>query len=112
MKATILGAFALISLLACATVNLPAAVDDANKAVTIILTSTDAAYNAKLITKKQGEAVSIVARQIEPLLDSAAAAAAAGDTAGANKTMTLINALIAGLNAYVPPVPPTATGAK
>jgi hypothetical protein len=44
-----------------------------------------------------------IAHQINPLLDSAAAAAASGDAAGATKTMTLINSLLAGLQAYVPP---------
>jgi hypothetical protein len=78
-------------------------VDNANKAITLVLTTTDQAYQAKLITKPQAQSVSTIAHQINPLLDSAAAAAASGDAAGATKTMTLINSLLAGLQAYVPP---------
>jgi hypothetical protein len=71
--------------------------------VTVVLTATDQALNANLITNEQAKSVSTITHQISPLLDSAKAANAVSDTAGATKTMNLVNALLAGLQAYVPP---------
>jgi len=108
-------AIAVAALASCTllqTQTMQSQIDTANKAVTLVLTTTDSALQAKLITKAQAQSVSTIAKQIEPLLDSAAAAAAASDSAGATKTMTLVNSLLAGLKAYVPPASPTTTGAK
>lgn len=85
----------------------------ADQAVTTIVTGTDAAYNAKLITKAQAQSVSTIAHQVNPLLDAARAALAMNDTASASKTMALVAALLAGLQAYVPAAPlPVAATAK
>lgn len=97
----------LLILCSCTTQSLDQKILAADRTVTIVLTSTDAALNANLITNSQAQSVSTITHQISPLLDSAKAASAASDTAGANKTMTLVNALLAGLQAYVPPTPKT-----
>lgn len=106
----LLTALALLStgIVGCATTTLDQKILAADQAVTVVETSADAALRAKLITPAQAQSVSTIAHQINPLLDSAKAASAASDTAGATKTLTLINSLLAGLNAYVPPT----TGAK
>jgi hypothetical protein len=75
----------------------------ADQAVTIILTATDNALLAKIITPAQAQSVSTIAHQVDPLLDAAKAANAAGNASSASSTLTLVNALIAGLQAYVPP---------
>lgn len=80
----------------------------ADQAVTSIVSSTDAALNAHLIDKKDAQSVSTIAHQVIPLLDSARVAVASSDTAGAARTMTLVNSLLAGLQAYVPKAPPVA----
>lgn len=99
---------AACALSSCATVPLATQIDTANNAVTIVLVDTDNAYKAGLITKAQAEAVNTITHQVNPLLDSAAAAVAANDPTSASKTLNLVNSLLAGLNAYVPPK----TGAK
>jgi hypothetical protein len=71
--------------------------------VTVVLTATDSALNANLITAAQAQSVSTITHQISPLLDSAKAANAAGDVTAATKTETLVDALLASLQAYVPP---------
>jgi hypothetical protein len=83
--------------------NLDAKILAADRAVTTVLTATDGALNAHLITAAQAQSVSTITHQISPLLDSAKAANAASDTAGATQTMNLVNALLAGLQAYIPP---------
>jgi hypothetical protein len=96
----------LISILllgACATQSLDQRILAADRTVTVVLTGTDSALNANLITAAQAKSVSTITHQISPLLDSARAANAAGDTAGATKTQTLVESLLAGLTAYVPP---------
>lgn len=75
----------------------------ANKTVTLVEASTDAALLNHLITPQQAQAVSAIAHQVNPLLDSARAAADVEDVAGANKTLALVNELLTGLQAYVPP---------
>lgn len=87
----------------CATQSLDQKILAADRTVTVVLTSTDAALNANLITAAQAQSVSTIAHQLNPLLDSAKAASDASDTAGATKTMNLVNALLAGMQAYVPP---------
>lgn len=93
----------LILLCSCATQSLDQKILAADRTVTAVLTGTDAALNANLITAAQAQSVSTITHQISPLLDSAKAANAAGDTAGATKTQKLVDALLAGLSAYVPP---------
>jgi len=88
------------------TANITQQIYVADQAVTSIVNSTDAALNAKLITKAQAQSVSTIAHQVAPLLDSARVAVEASDTAGATKTMQLVNSLLAGLQAYVPKAPP------
>lgn len=78
---------------------------EANAGVTAIISSTDAALNAKLITKAQAQSVSTIAHQVDPLLDAAKAANEAGNAASANSTLTLVTKLLAGLQAYVPATP-------
>lgn len=73
-----------------------------NQTVTAVETGTDAALQAKVITVAQARSVSAVLHQVNPLIDAAKAAESANDPASANKTLTLINALLAGLSAYVP----------
>jgi hypothetical protein len=77
----------------------------AYQTVDAVIVSADAAYNAKLITKAEGQAVANIAHQVVPILDAAKAANAANDTANANKAMNLVNTLLAGLKAYVPTQP-------
>lgn len=94
----------------CATLtasNIDAKILAADQTMAAVLTATDSALNANLITAAQAQSVSTIAHQVDPLLDSARAATAAADTAGATKTMTLVNALLAGLAAYVPPTTKT-----
>lgn len=74
----------------------------ADQAVTTIVTATDQALLAKIITPAQAQSVSTIAHQVDPLLDAAKAASAAGNASSASSTLTLVNALIAGLQAYVP----------
>lgn len=100
----ILPCLALALLTACATQPLDRQILNADKGVTAVLTATDSALNAHIISVKQAESVSAITHQVNPLLDSARAAVAANDTAAADKTMKLVNALLAGLAAYVPPV--------
>ena len=104
---------ALVVLASCATTStdLNHQIYVADQAVTSVVSSTDAALNAHLITKKDAQAVSTIAHQVVPLLDSARVAVAANDTAGAGKTLALVNSLLAGLQAYVPkaPAPPPTT---
>lgn len=93
-------------LVSCATQSPAQQILNADNSVTAIVTATDAALNAHLITPAQAQSVSTIAHQVNPLLDSARAAVTANDTAGASKTLNLVNALLAGLQAYVPPPPP------
>lgn len=97
----------LLLLSSCATQSIDQQILTADRAITIVVTSTDAALNAHLITAAQAQSVSTIAHQINPLLDSARAANQAADTAGANKTLILVNSLLAGLQAFVPPPPKT-----
>lgn len=96
----------LLSLSSCKGLNAPT-IDQqilaADQAVTTILTATDSALLAKLITPAQAKSVSTIAHQVDPLLDAAKAANAAGNAPSASSTLTLVNALLAGLQAYVPP---------
>ena len=102
--------FALILILAlvgCASIGLGKPSLDqqilaADQAVITIITATDSALLAKLITPAQAQSVSTIAHQVDPLLDAAKAASAAGNASSASSTLTLVNALIAGLQAYVP----------
>lgn len=94
---------ALLLLTACASQSFDAHLLTVNKGVTIVLQSTDSALNAHVISSKQAEAVSAVVHQVNPLLDSAKAANDANDKANADKTLRLIDTLLAGLKAYVPP---------
>lgn len=73
-----------------------------NQTVTAVETGTDQALNAHLITPAQAQAVSTIVHQVNPLIDAARAAETANDPASANKTLNLINTLLAGLQAYVP----------
>lgn len=99
--------FSLLSLLlllpACTTQSLDQRILAADRTVTVVLTATDSALNANLITAAQAQSVSTITHQISPLLDSAKAANAAGDASGATKTEALVDALLASLQAYVPP---------
>lgn len=77
--------------------------------MTLVEASTDTAFRNGLMTVNQAEAVSAIAHQVNPLLDAARAASQAADPAQANKTLALVNQLLAGLKAYVPPPPPPAS---
>lgn len=78
----------------------------ADQAVATILVSTDAALKAQLITAAQAQSVSTIAHQVDPLLDSAKAAVAAANLPSASSTMTLVNSLLAAMQAYVPATAP------
>jgi hypothetical protein len=93
----------LLLLTACATQSLDQKLLTANRSVTAIIAGTDGALNAHLISSAQAESVSVIVHQVNPLLDSAKAAADANDPANANRTLNLVNSLLAGLGAYVPP---------
>jgi hypothetical protein len=93
----------LLLLCSCATQSIDQQILAADRTMTVVLTSTDAALNANLITASQAQSVSTIAHQVDPLLDSARAANAAADATGATKTLALVNSLLAGLQAYVPP---------
>jgi endonuclease III len=93
----------LALLVACKAVPIDTQIHRANQSVTVVLTSTSSALNAHLISSKQAEAVSNVAHQVNPLLDSAKAASDANDPEQADKTLRLVNSLLAALGAYVPP---------
>lgn len=96
----------VLALSSCATApSLENQIYVANQAITSIVGSTDAALNAHLITKQQAHSVSAIAHELVPLVDSARSAVAAGETASASKTMSTVNALLAGLHAYVPKAP-------
>jgi predicted component of type VI protein secretion system len=97
--------FLLLALLVagCASLDANRTIHATNQGVTVVLTTTDAALNAHRISSKQAAAVSSVAHQIVPLLDSAKAASDAGDKAGANRALKLADQLLAALDAYVPP---------
>lgn len=82
----------------------------ANQVVISVEIGTDQALNAGLITAAQARAVSVVAHQVNPLIDSVRAAEAANNPTAANQTMNLINSLLAGLQAYVPA--PTSSAPK
>jgi hypothetical protein len=92
----------LLALSACATQSLDQKLLTANRSVTAILAGTDGALNSHLISSAQAESVSVIAHQVNPLLDSAKAAADANDPANANRTLNFVNSLLAGLGAYVP----------
>lgn len=100
--------FPLLGLLASCSTNpwQPASIEGdilvADHGITVIETNVDAAFLAGKITKQQAQAVSMIAHQINPLLDSARAAVIAKDQSGATRTMQLVNALLGGLVAYVP----------
>lgn len=106
LKLLVLLPFVSLLLGACATLTTQQQIKTVNRDVTSILQSTDAALNAHLITKAEAQAVSAIAHQVDPLLDAAQAASAANDPTQANKTLNLVNTLLAGLTAYVPPVAP------
>lgn len=98
----------LLSLLcSCQTLGITAApsIDSqilaADQAVTAVETGTDAALLAKLITPAQAQSVSVIAHQVNPLLDAAKAASIAGNTSSATATLTLVNSLLAGLQTYM-----------
>ena len=93
----------LVLLVACATQSLEQKILTANRSVTAVIAGTDGALNAQLISSAQAESVSVIAHQVNPLLDSAKAAADANDTDNANRTLNLVNTILAGLGAYVPP---------
>jgi hypothetical protein len=93
----------LLALSACATQSLEQKILTADRSVTAILAGTDGALNSHLISSAQAQSVSAIAHQVNPLLDSARAAAAANDPANASRTLNLVNSLLAGLGAYVPP---------
>lgn len=111
MRQTQLLPLLILSLLSSCTFFQTSTVDEkilaADRTVTAVLLATDSALNAHLITPAQAKSVSAITHQVIPLLDSAKAASDAADTAGADKTMTLVNSLLAGLKAYVPPPPKT-----
>lgn len=93
---------ALLAISACtSTATLEKQIYAADQGVTAVVSGADAALNAKLITAKQARSVSYIAHQVVPLLDSARAANEASDTAGATKTMALVNTLLESLQAYV-----------
>lgn len=98
--ALLAGALALGA--ACATQSLDAKILTANQSVTVVLNQTDLALRQHAITPAQAQSVSTIAHQVAPLLDAARAAAAANDPDQANKTLALVNALLAGLQTYVP----------
>ncbi len=87
----------------CATVPIDQQLLEANQSITVVVQSTDQALNAHLITPQEAQAVSTIAHQVAPLLDSAKAANDAHNSSEASSTLTLINSLLAGLKAYVPP---------
>lgn len=89
----------------CATQTVDEQILSANRTVTLVEASTDAALLNHAISVQQAQAVSTIAHQINPLLDSARAASRAADTAQVNKTLALVQQLLAGLAAYVPPAP-------
>lgn len=93
----------------CATQSIDEQILTANRTVTLVEASTDAALLSHAITPDQAQAVSTIAHQVNPLLDSARAASRAQDPAGANKTLALVDRLLAGLQAYVPPATPPAS---
>jgi hypothetical protein len=80
----------------------------ANQVVTSIELGTDQALKAGLITSTQAQSVSTIVHQVNPLIDSVRAAEAANNPTAANQTMNLIDSLLAGLQAYVPPAPASA----
>jgi hypothetical protein len=98
----------LLSLLASCQTTAPS-IDSqilaADNAVTAIVASTDTALVAKLITAAQAQSVSVIAHQVDPLLDAAKAASAVGNASSANASLTLVNTLLAGLSAYIPKAP-------
>lgn len=96
----------LLALASCATQSIDEQILTANRTVTLIEASTDAAFRNGVITVNQAEAVSTIAHQVNPLLDSARAASRAANPTEANKTLALVQQLLAGLQAYVPPPPP------
>jgi hypothetical protein len=101
-------AVATLIVVACATApTLDSSLYTATQTVTAVEASTDAAYKAGLITKAQAQSVSTIAHQVNPLIDSARAAEKA-DPTGATNTLALVNVLLAGLQAYVPPTPSSA----
>lgn len=93
----------------CTTLSVDEQILAANRTVTLVEASTDAALLSHAITADQAQAVSTIAHQVNPLLDSARAASRAADPGAANKTLQLVNQLLAGLKAYVPPPPPPAS---
>ena len=94
----------LLALGACATTqSIDQRIVAADRAVTLVLISTDDALNAHLITAAQAQTVSTIAHQVDPLLNAARAASAQNNQAAADSTMNLVNTLLAGLKAYVPP---------
>lgn len=96
----------LLVLASCAsTASLDQKIYAADQGVTTIVVSTDAALKAKLITPAQAQSVSTIVHQVDPLLDAARAANAANNPASATSTLNLVNTLLAGLKAYVPPTP-------
>lgn len=96
---------AALALCACSSIT-PQSIDSklyaANQTVVAVEQGTDDALKAGLITAAQAQAVSTVAHQINPLIDSVRAAEAANNPTAANQTMNLIDSLLAGLKAYVP----------
>lgn len=102
---TILGG--LLGLASCSSAPTTQSVNQqiyvADQAVTSIVGSTDAALNAHLISKAEAQSVSTIAHQVAPLLDSARVAVSSNDIPGATKTLALVNSLLKGLQAYVPP---------
>lgn len=114
MIRTVLGlaALAIAAMLAipgCATTALPTQLVLAKQGEDIVIRNTDASLKAGLINATQAESVSNIAHQVDPLMETAQAAIVAGDTVGATKTLQLINALLAGLQTFLPPPTPAVT---
>ncbi len=100
----------LMAVTACASLTISNAsvqnqILNADKAITLATTSIDTALTQGLISKANAQSASTILYQVNPLLDSAKAAATAGDTAGATNTLNLVNKLLSALQTYATEAP-------
>ncbi len=102
-KSFLVGCMMLVAS-ACAHLTVDQRIHATNQGVTIVLTQTDSALRAHVITLAQAESVSGIAHKVVPVLDAAKAASDAGDAAGASRSLKLATALLAALDSYIPPV--------
>lgn len=76
---------------------------EANVQVTAAAQATHQAYTTHQITESAAQSVDTILHQAIPLLDAARAAEQAGDTAGAQRNLVLVQSLLAGLQTYLTP---------